>query len=118
MPHVHIIGTHQCVKERGETFKRRSKQHYFLCWHDYAEWIVSSFAHKIKYEYYGGNWHIIIEGIALEHFSASNHASSSLTYETVSRQAVFHQFLPYMTGKNIMQQQKHTVNILWNCYRT
>ena len=75
MPHVRIIGSHHCGKELHEEFKRRSKQHDFLCQSDYVEQIVSSFAHKIPYEYYSVNWSVSIEEIVLENFNASNQSS-------------------------------------------
>ena len=55
----------------------------FLFRRDYAEWIVSSFAHQKKSEYYDENKSVSIEVIKLENFSSSNQASSSLTSETV-----------------------------------
>ena len=84
LPHVRIIGTHNCGKECHEEFKLRSKQHDVLCRSDYEDHIVSIFAHQIKSESCGGNRSVSIEGIELENFSASNQASLSLTYEAVS----------------------------------
>ena len=48
LPHVRIIGTHHCGKERFAVFKCWIKQHDVLCQSDYAERIVSSFKHQIK----------------------------------------------------------------------
>ena len=90
LPHVCILGTHYCVKECHAAFKCRRKQYDVLCRCDYSECIVSSFSYQIQSEYYGGNRYVSIEGIALEHFSASNQASSSLTSDTLSLQEVFH----------------------------
>ena len=84
MPHLLILGTHHCGKELREEFKRRRKPHDVLFRNDYAEQVVSIFAHQIQSEYYGGNQCVSIEVIELEHFSASNQASSSLTYGAVS----------------------------------
>ena len=93
MSRVHILGTHNCGKERFESFKRRIKQHGLLCWRDYSERILSRFAHQIQSEYYCGNCSVYIEGVSLDHSSASNQANSQLISETVSRQAVFCSFL-------------------------
>ena len=86
---MRIIETHQYGKELHEAFKFRRRQHCVLCHSDYNEQIASIFAHQIQSEYYGGNRCVSIEGIVLDHFSDSNQARSSLTYEAVSRQAVF-----------------------------
>ena len=40
-----------------------------LCFIDYAEHEVASFAHQSQSEYYGGNRSVYIESIALELFS-------------------------------------------------
>ena len=84
-PHVIILGTHNCSKERRETLKRMIKQHDILCQSDYAERILSSFDHQIQSEYSDGNRSVSIEGIALENFGDSNQSSSSLISEAVSR---------------------------------
>ena len=60
LPHVRMIGTHQCIKKHRETSKRRSDFQDVLCRFDYAERVVSIFAHQIKYEYYGGNIYVAI----------------------------------------------------------
>ena len=70
---------HHCGKERREAFKNTRKQYDILCRCDYVERILSSFAHQIQSEYYGRNRSVYIEGISLDHFSASNQSSSSLT---------------------------------------
>ena len=92
-PHVRILGTHHCGKERCEAFKCRRKQHDVVCRNNYAERIVSSSAHQIQSEYYVSNRYVSIEGIESEHLSASDQASSSFTSDTVSHQGVFHSFL-------------------------
>ena len=76
MTHVRIIGAPHLGKERHEAFKRRRKQRDFLLWNDYADKIVSSFAHQIKSEHYCGNRYLFIEGISLDNLCASNQSSS------------------------------------------
>ena len=39
--------------------------------------MVASFAHQIQYEYYGGNQYFPIEGISLDHFSASTYTETT-----------------------------------------
>ena len=90
---MHILVTHHYGKERHEAFKRRIRQYGVLCRSDYVERILSSFAHQIQSEYYGGNRSVFIVVIALENISASNQASLSLTSETVSNKVVFINFI-------------------------
>ena len=73
--HVSILGMNHCGKARREAFKGRRNQHDVLCRSYYAEQMVFNFAHQIQSEYYSGNWSISIEGISLDHFSASNQSS-------------------------------------------
>ena len=42
-----------------------------LCCRDYTKRAVASSSHQIQSDYYGGNISVYIEGIALEHFSAT-----------------------------------------------
>ena len=70
-----------------------------------------------KYEYYGVNLSVSIEGIPLEHFSASNQESSSLTYEAVSRQTMFHYFLSndrIQYDATTTEHCKHIMELLHN----
>ena len=46
LPHVRILVTHHCGKERHEAFKLRGGLHAFLCRSDYAERVVCSFSHQ------------------------------------------------------------------------
>ena len=48
-----------------------------LCCQDYAERAVDSFSYQIQYADYGGNIYASIEGIELEHFSATYQGSLS-----------------------------------------
>ena len=70
LPHVRILGTHQCGKDHREAFKNPSKQHGVSCRSDYLERVVFSLSHKIKSDYYGGNHYVYIEGIALDNCNA------------------------------------------------
>ena len=63
-----------------------------LCFRDYTERVVASFAHQIQYEYYGGNRSVSIEGIALENFSALPHTEINSSKKPCPRHAVFHFF--------------------------
>ena len=65
MPSLSILGTHTYEKKPWAFLRRGSYQD--VKFHsDYADRLVSSFANKIKYEYYYGNRSIYIEGIVLE----------------------------------------------------
>ena len=46
-PHVRNIETHHCVNTRRETFKRCSDFQDVLCRSDYAEHVITIFAHQI-----------------------------------------------------------------------
>ena len=41
-----------------------------MCYSEYAENVVAIFVNQTKSEYYGGNIHVAIESIVLDHFSA------------------------------------------------
>ena len=81
------------------------------------EWLcrgdsIRFFFHQIQSEYYGGNRYVSIEGIEFEYFSASNQKNSSLTYEAVSCQAVFHSFLSDEWKQYAPQTAAHIKNIM------
>ena len=65
-----ILGTSQCGKFLGTVFKCPKSFQVVLFFRYYSERIVSSFAHQIQSEYYGGNRSVSIEVIALESISA------------------------------------------------
>ena len=117
LPHVSILGNHHCGKERCEEFKLWGNLHDFLCRLDYAKRVVSSFSHQIQSEYYGRNIYVSIEGISLEHFSASHHPIPLLASYHVSRQEVFNYFF-LMTENRMSQPQLNTVNALLDCCKT
>ena len=60
LPHVRILGTHNCGKKRRYNFKRCAKFKYFSCRRDYAEHVVASFSNKIQSEYYCGYMYVSI----------------------------------------------------------
>ena len=91
-PHVRILGTHQCGKERLAYFKLRGYLHENLCQCDYSEQVVSSFSHQILSEYDDKNKSLYTEGIELNKFSAFQQTSSLLSYSDIPRQYVFHYF--------------------------
>ena len=48
LPHVRILITHHCGKERREELKLRVNLHYSLIRRDYTKQVVSSFSHQIQ----------------------------------------------------------------------
>ena len=80
-------------QQQRTAFKRRELFKDVLCRRDYAEMVVASFANQIKYEYYGGNISVSIEGIALEHSIAAQQADINSYTLSLPRHAVFHSFL-------------------------
>ena len=55
--------------------------------------MVSSFAHQIQSEYYCGNIYLSIEGISMEHLSATTHTETAPEPESHTRHAIFHYFV-------------------------
>ena len=51
--------------------------------------MVTSYAHKIQSEYYGGNQSESIEGITLDKFSATTHTETGGTLQARTCHAVF-----------------------------
>ena len=93
LPHVHILGTNHCGEMQRTDFKRRELFQDVLCCRDYADMVVSIFAHQIQSEYYGGNRSVSIEGIALEFFSALPTLDINSTTPSRQRHVVFHSVL-------------------------
>ena len=91
--HVRILGTNHFGKMRRTSFKGRELFKDVLCCRDYSERVVSSFDNKIKWEYYGGNVSVYIEGITLESFSAVPKIDINSTTPSRQRDAEFHSFL-------------------------
>ena len=48
-PHVRILGTHQCGRERRENFKYWDSFKDVLCWRDYTERVVAIFKTKTNH---------------------------------------------------------------------
>ena len=90
---MRILGANHCGELRRTAFKRRELFQDVLCHRDYAEMLVANFANQIKSEYYGGNRSVSIEGITLEHFSASPQADINSSSLPCPRRALFHSFL-------------------------
>ena len=61
--------------------------------HDYTERVVDIFALQIQSGYYGVNWSVSIEGVALEHVSAPAHTETETTPQALTRYAVLRSFL-------------------------
>ena len=114
---IYIPWTHHYGKECHKEFKRRGNLHDVLFHRDYAEWVVSSFAHQIQSKYYGGNRSVYIEIITLENFNVSHHSIPLLASDHVSRKAVIQYF--FLTTENrILQTRMNKVNELLNCWKT
>ena len=90
---MRILGTNHCGEMRRTAFKQRELFQDVLCCRDYSERVVASFANQIKFEYYGGNRSMSIEGIVLEHFSAAPQADINSSTLSRPRHAVFNSFL-------------------------
>ena len=112
MPHVHILGTHDCGNSRQYAFNWHADFDNVL-WHRYyTEHLVVSFAHQIQSEYYGGNRSVSIKVIAFEHLSASGQEISSSTLHSCKRHAVFHHFLPDNSKQDTAATTAHTKSII------
>ena len=61
------------------------------------------------YEYYGGNRYMSIEGIALEHFSATDPVTPSSHLHSCKNCDVFH-FFCWIIGNKMPRQQPHIAN--------
>ena len=112
LPHVSILGNHHCGKERCGEFKLWGNLHDFLCRLDYAKRVVSSFSHQIQSEYYGRNIYVSIEGISLEHFSASHHPIPLLASYHVSCQEVFNYLFSYDRKQDVSTTAEHSKRII------
>ena len=64
-----------------------------LCRRDYAEHVVSIFAHQIQSECYRSKRYVSIEVITLEHFSATDQETYSSSSHNHTQYAVFCSFL-------------------------
>ena len=93
IPHVQILGINHCGESRQIAFKRRKYFQYVLCCRDYAERLVTSFAHQIQSEYYSQNRSVYIEVIALENFSSYPNSGINSSTKSCPRHAVFHFFV-------------------------
>ena len=63
-----------------------------LCFRDYAERVVATFAYQIQSEHCGGNISVSIEAIALEKFSGITNTGIRESTKSCRRHAVFHSF--------------------------
>ena len=93
IPHLQILSTNHCGESRRTAFKLHKSFQDMLRRSDYAERLVVSFSHQIKYEYYGGNRYVSIEGITLENFNSLPQTEINSPPKTFPRHAVFHSFL-------------------------
>ena len=97
-------------ERRRIDFKGRELFQDVIFLRDYAERVVTSFANKIKSEYYGGNISVSIEGIALQHFSASLQKKSIQLHHHVNVMKYFTIFY-LMTAKNMLLLLLHTARV-------
>ena len=91
--HVHILVTHYCGNTFREAFTRCSAYQDVLCRIYYVERVVASFAHQIKYEYYGGNRSVSIEVISLEKFIKTDQGTLSSSLHSRTFNSMFHSFM-------------------------
>ena len=71
LPYVSIIWTYHYRNTCLDPFKSYSYFPYVLLCRDFAERVLSRFSRQIQYEYYYVNRYMYIEGISLEHLSAT-----------------------------------------------
>ena len=112
LPHVRILGTNHCGAMRLTAFKQRELFQDVLCCCDYAEMLVSSFAHQIQSEYYGGKILVSIEGIVLENFSVLPKADINSTTQSHQHHAVFHYFLSYDNKQDAATTTAHIKRLI------
>ena len=62
-PQIHILGTHNYVKELRKAFNCRGSFQDIVFRHDHAERVVASFSNQIQSKYYSGNISVSIESI-------------------------------------------------------
>ena len=92
IPHVQVLGTNHCGYSHRTALKRREYFQDVLYRRDYADRVVSIFAHQIQSEYYCGNIFMSIEGIALENFSALPQTGIKPPTKSCPLHAVFNYF--------------------------
>ena len=87
----------------------------FCCCCDYIKILVSSFAHQIQYEYYGGNKSVYIEVVSLEIFSVTTQPEMAYFPESCT----FHAFFRYFLSDEIRgdasttaAHSKHSIELL------
>ena len=112
LPHVRILGTNHCGELRSTAFKQCKLFQDFLCRRDYADRVVASSDNQIQSEYYGGNRYVSIEGIALEHFTATPQAD--INSSTLSRpwHAVFNSILYDNSKQDAASTTVHSKQLL------
>ena len=88
LPHVHILGTHNCGAMRHTDFKRRELYQDVLCRSYYDERVFARFSNQIQLEYYGINISVYTEGIKLEHFSAYTKIRYQFNYTIMSTSCI------------------------------
>ena len=113
LPYVRILSTNHCGEMRRIDLKRRELFQYVICRRDYADRAFASFSNELKSEYYGGNISVSIEGIALEHLSASPNADINSSTLSHQRHVVFHSFLSE-NSKQDAPLLYHTANDLYH----
>ena len=74
--------------------------------------VVARCANQIKSEYYGGNRSVSIEGIALEHFSATPQADINSTTTLGQGHAVFRSFLSNNIKQDAATNTAHSKRLI------
>ena len=106
--HVHILRTHHYGNTRLEAFVHCAAYKDVFWRRDHEEGVVSSFAHQIQSEYYGGNIWVSIEEITLEHFSYIDQEKSSSSLHSRTHHEVFHLFLSGRIKHNAATTDTHS----------
>ena len=98
-----------------------------MCFCDYSERMVASFAHQIQSEYYGGNMYVSIEVIPLEHFREPKNTETEGTPQAHTSNVVFHSLLSddrkkgsskNIAHKNCIVELLKQRNIMYNTLST
>ena len=106
LPHVQIIVNNHCGNKHQDAFTHREYWQDVLCRSNYPESLVSSFAHQIQYEYYGGNIYVSMETFYWNNQAQHKKEHNHHLWKLLNVMPCFNIF--YMITSNKMQlQQPH-----------
>ena len=117
IPRVKLLGTNHCGDSRRNAFKLCESFQDVLCYCDYSESVVASFAHEIKSEYYGENISVSLEVIVLEHSSALPQTGIKSSTKSFPRHEVLYYFLSDDSKQYALtttSHSKHFIELLKN----